>query len=214
MAYNFQKKYNEGIAGESRLDEYFKKFYEIKKVNRQQQRNGIDREFINKETGECFMIEYKSDSRAAKTGNMFVETQSVDGQKMGWIHTSKADMLIYYIPPKKIIYIYELELLRDSVFGLIDKYPLKTIPNEGYDTLGHPIPFGELSPKNTIHLIEDIKIFLPMESIKLKLIKLGQAHLLPGMSTYKIESLCGGKDWEYLNEIEIDLILKMANNPT
>lgn len=94
-----------GEKGEQCLDRHFSKRYDIDPVDGKQQRQGIDRIWTHKGDGREYTVEYKTDSRTAETGNVFIETMSVDTEeKLGWAYTSKAQLLVYYVPQCETAY--------------------------------------------------------------------------------------------------------------
>jgi len=102
MTYTFDTQKARGDAGESFLDQVFAADYEVRPATRAEQRRGIDRIFTHRQTGRRLTVEYKTDYKAAHTGNAFVETVSVDtAGKAGWAYSSAADYLIYYVPATK-----------------------------------------------------------------------------------------------------------------
>ena len=72
MRHNFQRQFVRGRQGEAFLDCHFSRWCYIKPANRIQQKMGIDRVFTNKESGERWLVEYKTDFVASRTGNAFV----------------------------------------------------------------------------------------------------------------------------------------------
>jgi len=78
MTYTFDAQKARGDAGEAFLDQVFAADYEIRPATRAEQRRGIDRIFVHRQTGRRLAVEYKTDYKAAHTGNAFVETVSVD----------------------------------------------------------------------------------------------------------------------------------------
>jgi hypothetical protein len=144
MTYNFDAQKARGDAGESFLDQVFATDYEVHPATRQEQRQGIDRIFTHRGTGRRLAIEYKTDYKAARTGNAFVETISVDtAGKAGWAYSSEADYLIYYIPGDELIYVIALEVLRRELPRWVQAYPLRAAQNEGYATHGVLVPLDE-----------------------------------------------------------------------
>ena len=111
MAYQFDAQHADGLAGEAFLDALFSRWYRIRPASAAQQRRGIDRWF--RTTTRRLAVEYKTDHTAARTGNAFVETVSVDtAHKPGWAYTSQADYLVYYIPPDGLVYVLRFAVLR------------------------------------------------------------------------------------------------------
>ncbi|MCL6447845.1 MAG: hypothetical protein K6U04_06780 [Armatimonadetes bacterium] len=142
--HNFDDQFRRGQDGEKFLDEFFAGKFHIYPATRRQQRQGIDRVFVNRETGETLKIEYKSDYAAHRTGNAFLETVSVDTiGKKGWIYTSRADYLIYYVVDDLLIYAIKFDTLRRLFPAWLKKYRRGKAVNEGYTTHGLLVPLTE-----------------------------------------------------------------------
>jgi hypothetical protein len=143
--HDFNASYAAGIVGETFLDDLFAKNYEVKQVSREDQRKGIDRYFTNRKNNKTFSVEYKTDYRAAETGNAFIETVSVDSAgKVGWAEKSQAKYLVYYIPQLNTIYCLELSAIREQLTRWTETYPTRTARNDGYSTHGVLVPLDEL----------------------------------------------------------------------
>lgn len=143
-AYGFGEKLAEGEAGEAYLDSIWGGDYQVCRVGRDQQRRGIDRVLIHKESGRRVSIEYKTDATAGRTGNAFVETVSVSTTgKPGWAVASQAMWLVYYIPSPRTIYCIRMGQLRKRLPVWAAMYPTRNIPNEGYVTQGILVPLDE-----------------------------------------------------------------------
>ena len=144
MTYTFDAQKARGEAGEAFLDQVFTADHEIRPATRAEQRRGIDRVFIHRQTGQCFTVEYKTDYKAAHTGNAFVETVSVDtAGKAGWAYSSKADYLVYYVPGDEVIYAIALEVLRRELSRWVRAYPHRAAQNPAYATHGVLVPLDE-----------------------------------------------------------------------
>jgi len=144
MTYTFDTQKARGDAGESFLDQVFATDYEVCPATRQEQRQGIDRIFTHRRTSKRLAVEYKTDYKAAHTGNAFVETISVDTVgKAGWAYSSAADYMIYYVPGDEVIYVIALEVLRRELPRWAREYPLRAAQNEGYATHGILVPLDE-----------------------------------------------------------------------
>lgn len=142
--YHFRQQLASGEAGEQLLDAFFERAYEITPATAGEQRQGIDRHFINRRTGARFTVEYKSDSAARHTHNAFVETVSVDTHgKSGWAYTSQADWLAYYIPGDELVYLIRFEQLRQRLPGWAARFPTRYALNDGYKTYGLLVPLEE-----------------------------------------------------------------------
>jgi hypothetical protein len=144
--YNFNQQMQQGRDGEAFLDAFFAdKGYEIRPASEEEQRQGIDRAFTSPRTGKVSRVEYKTDQTAARTGNAFIETVSVDvAGKMGWALTSQADILVYYIPPSRTIIVVPFMALHWEMPRWLRDYPPRQAQNNGYSTHGIIIPLSEL----------------------------------------------------------------------
>lgn len=146
MSYDFDRQLAEGEAGEAFLDAFFRgRGHTVRPVSMDGQRRGIDRD-ITAPDGRQMSVEYKTDRLAARTGNAFVETISVDAEqgKMGWALTSQADYLVYYVP-EHVILILPFASLRWALPGWMRDYPARAAPNDGYRTHGVLVPLDKLA---------------------------------------------------------------------
>lgn len=137
-----------GKDGESFLDKHFSKWYDICPATRAQQQKGIDRVFTRRDDGRRYTIEYKCDATAARTGNAFVETVSVDSAgKPGWALTCSADFIIYYIVGRGPAYVIRPKEIKKRARKWERRYPKRTIPNKKsgyrYNTIGVLVPLAE-----------------------------------------------------------------------
>lgn len=145
--YGFDQQFAQGNKGENVLDTYFSRLYFVLLVPLDMQRLGIDRVFLNRESLMTHTIEYKTDSRAAQSGNVFIETVSIDrDNKPGWAYTSRADFLFYYLPQVGRVYCIEMSTLRRYLGDWVKHYPLKEIANKGYNTRGILVPCRDIVP--------------------------------------------------------------------
>lgn len=146
MTYSFQTQLAQGQTYEQQLDARFADRYIIQPATPQQQRQGIDRVYRpRKNPHEVLYVEYKADRTAARTGNAFVETVSVDtAGKQGWAYTSQADWLFYLVAGQcEALYIIRMADLRAKLPAWQRKYQERRIPNEGYHTVGLLVPLHE-----------------------------------------------------------------------
>lgn len=144
MTYDFREKLAEGEAHEATLDAYFSSWYEIAPVTMEEQRRGIDRVFYRKSDGRRYLVQYKSDTTAARTGNAFVETVSVDvSETAGWAYTCEADYLVYFIPPMGLAYVLKPSRIREKLPAWLEEYETRAAPNKGYRTVGVLVPLDE-----------------------------------------------------------------------
>lgn len=141
--YHFRAQLFRGELHEATLDAFFAGHgYRVARATRAEQRKGIDRWLLKGE--QRHSVEYKADSTAARTGNAFVETVSVDTAcKPGWAYTSQAAYLVYYIPPDGLVYLIRFPRLRRALARWVTSYEERVIANEGYQTHGLLVPLAE-----------------------------------------------------------------------
>lgn len=148
--YQFRQQLKDGRKQEKYLDGMFLDRFHIREATRQQERQGIDRIFTNKVTGKQYAIQYKADATAARTGNAFIETVSVDVKDVpGWAYTCQADYIFYYVVGIGPIYIVEPSAIRKRLVRWQNKYQSRQIPNRRkggfrYNTIGLLVPLSEL----------------------------------------------------------------------
>lgn len=147
VVYDFDEQLREGLEGERLLDAYFSRWFDITPASRQQQREGIDRTFVNRESGATWLVEYKMDKRAHQTGNAFVEIVSVrrpgHPDKPGWAYSSQSDRLLYYIPTDELVYIFTPDTLRNIAPTWEQRYRTRDVQNRNYVTVGILVPLSE-----------------------------------------------------------------------
>jgi hypothetical protein len=148
--YKFREQFKQGRAAERYLDSLFIDEFHIKEATREQERRGIDRIFTRRSSGEKFTIQYKADRTAAKTGNAFIETVSVDTKGIkGWAYTCQADYIFYYVVGMGPVYIVKPEAIKENLNRWKQLHPSRQIPNYGrgggkYNTHGLLVPLDEL----------------------------------------------------------------------
>lgn len=142
--YNFNKQLAVGVAGEDRLDKFFRKWYSITPASMAMQRQGIDRIF--RRGGEPIKVEYKTDTKTVKTGNLFIETDNKGiHNKAGWLTASHAEIVAFYLPGLEKVIIFRLKEARSHLHEWQAKYQLKSIRNQGWITYGYPVPLTEFA---------------------------------------------------------------------
>jgi len=152
--HGFKEKLEEGEKFEAILDSYFETWYDIA-AQKELQKLGIDRIFTSKSSQERYSVEYKSDSRAAKTENFFIETVSVDvAGKAGWALTSCAQLICFFIPPKNQVVIVEGYLIKKMLTQWKASYPTKKALNPGYASRGILVPVKEVEKLGITFTIE------------------------------------------------------------
>lgn len=143
-SYSFNGQLQSGEQGEVFLDEYFARWFILEPASPAEQRQGIDRFFTTRNRKRRFAVEYKTDNVAARTGNAFIETISVDViNKPGWAYTSQAEYLLYYVPGKAVVYMMPMAAIRRCLALWLEHFPHRQIPNNGYNSYGLLVPLGE-----------------------------------------------------------------------
>lgn len=145
VVHQFSDRFKRGEAVARDLDEHFAERYSIRKALMKEQRTGIDRVFTDAD-GEVFGVEYKADWRATETGNVFVETVSVDTQRVdGWAYTSQADWLVYAFPQERRYVLVRLAELREKLPEWLRIFPRGKARNATYHTHGVLVPLAEFA---------------------------------------------------------------------
>jgi hypothetical protein len=139
--------YRNGKNVEAFLDQYFRlRGWSIRPTTSYEERVLClgDRHFSKADM--TFLIEYKSGLQTAATGNLFLETVSVDRvNKPGWVYTCQADFIFYAALLNQKILIFRPHTLRRQIDMLKSRYrevSTKKQQNDGYNTLGVLVPFG------------------------------------------------------------------------
>lgn len=138
--------FKQGKNVEAFLDEFFAyRGWQIKQTTAHEERALClgDRHYSR--GNEKWLVEYKSGIQTFYTGNVFLETVSVDSQnKPGWVYTCKADVLFYAALLNKKILVMLPYFLRANIEMLKTQFrevPTKNKQNEGYNTWGVIVPF-------------------------------------------------------------------------
>lgn len=143
--HTFDKSYEAAKLYEDELDKYFGQAYELQKATRLEERRGIDRLFRHRASGVCYSVEYKTDHKAHETGNVFVETMSVDtADKLGWAFTSTAQVLVYFVPQHETALRADMLTIKRKLceWNIYPEAPAwnKSRSGELYRTLGRLVP--------------------------------------------------------------------------
>lgn len=142
--YDFETQRKLGQEGELFLDRWLSPAYKVLDVtgDLKYQQSGIDR-LITRTDGTLITVEYKFDLAAKRTGNLFFETISNDSKKIpGWGWSSQADYWIFLIPDQEIL-VFKPGDLRALVWKLQKTLQERSIPNQGYKTIGYPVPISQ-----------------------------------------------------------------------
>lgn len=144
MTYLFDTQFARGKSGEQALDAYFSRHWDIRAATREQERQGIDRIF-RRHDGAELSVQYKTDFKAGRTGNVFIETVSGDAiGRAGWAFTCQADRLIIYIPDWSRAYVLTPALVASHVHEWKNRYRIRVSENDGYHTYGVLVPVSEI----------------------------------------------------------------------
>lgn len=137
--------FRNGKEVEKFLDIHFRgKGFEIRETTYHEERvlHLGDREFSK--DGKSFFVEYKSGIQTFHTGNVFLETVSVDTNgKPGWVYTSKANFVLYACLLNGKILVFLPEQLRDNLDSLKQQFKEKSTSqkqNNGYNSRGLIVP--------------------------------------------------------------------------
>lgn len=146
--HTFDKSLKSAKLYEAELDKHFGQTFQITPAGHEQERLGIDRFFEHRHTGVRYSVEYKTDHKTPETGNVFIETMSVDTHgKRGWAYTSTAQVLVYFIPGYEYALRADMTAIKNNLVEWT-VYPRAPAWNRGrggeyYKTLGRLVPLGE-----------------------------------------------------------------------
>ena len=145
--HTFHKSLKVGEEGERVLDSHFINKFEIEPVEMTDQRKGIDRTYTHRLSGAVCTVEYKTDMRAAETGNVFIEVWSnTQKKKKGWAYTSQAQWLYFYMPGFAEVGVIEMTRLKMQLPAWEDTKAYRKVPvvnssgNTFYTTEGILVP--------------------------------------------------------------------------
>lgn len=146
---DFKECLERGVQGEALLDRHFRQYYYIRPATKQEQKQGIDRIFTHKNKHYQLRIEYKTDDRAAQTGNACLEVaKNLNPYLPGWVHTCSADFLIYFVPGLNRAFVIQPEALHLHINAWLIAYKLRIVRSEGiyqnYQTQCLIVPLREL----------------------------------------------------------------------
>lgn len=137
----------EGKSVERILDKFFEtRGFQIEQTSVEQERQLHLGDRIFTKSGNSFFVEYKSGIQTYYTGNVFLETISVDSLEIpGWVYTCKADWILYATLLNGKILVFKPDVLRQKIEELKKKFRVvKTSKgqNQGYDTHGVIVPLS------------------------------------------------------------------------
>ena len=86
-------------------------------------------------------IQVKGDERAADTGNLFLETVSVEHAGLeGGSFDTQAEWIIYVLPHLTVGWVFWTDQLQAAVREWQKHYPERQVQNDGWVTLGIAVP--------------------------------------------------------------------------
>jgi hypothetical protein len=152
--YEWNSRCRIGAVGERVLDAYFKRSYQVVHASEFHQRvQKFDRTLIGIQDGmNMHRVEYKTDETAGDTENLALEEVSVlkgnHRTAMGWIHTTIATAVVFYVPGHDRAYWLPLKRLRQQWEDLSHVYAHKWVTTvrygDEYDTEIVPVPIVHL----------------------------------------------------------------------
>lgn len=160
MAITNKEQFKNGKNVEAWLDDFFqRRGWYITVATKHEERVLClgDRRF--KKIGYDLWIEYKSGIQTFYSGNIFLETVSVDSEnKPGWVYTCKADYIFYATLLNHKILVFTPTKLRSEIEYLKSVFPTRPTKhhqNDGYNTHGVIIPL-DYAEKNLTEKIIDL----------------------------------------------------------
>lgn len=153
--HEFQSSLANGENAEAILDAFFYPKYHIKPAIPHHQRLGIDRHFTRRSDGKQFAVEYKTDVAAQHSNRAFIEVVSNDETgKSGWAYTTRADIVVLFVPHQEQVYVIQPRVLRETVRDVwMRQFPIKVAANEGYNSIGVCVPLPVLAKHPAVKVI-------------------------------------------------------------
>ena len=137
--------FKSGKNVEAFLDEFFsRRGWNIEPTTPHEERtlNLGDRRYTRGDV--TWLVEYKSGVQTFYTGNVFLETISVDSDGTpGWVYTCQADYIFYAAVLNDKILVLKPDTLRDEIEGLKTRFrevATSNNQNKGYNTHGVIVP--------------------------------------------------------------------------
>ena len=139
--------FKRGKKHERKLDDIFSsRGWAITQTTKEEERTQHRGDRVYRKGDDELYIEYKSDETASRTGNLFIETVSVDTDNVpGWAYTCQADWIFYYLPFEGLIYVIKPGDLRKLLPRWQKDYPTISTngQSKGYNTHGILVPQRE-----------------------------------------------------------------------
>jgi len=151
--------FKQGKDVEAWLDRYFgERGFKIEKLSMEEERvqHIGDRRF--KKGKWSYLIEYKSGIQTYTTGNIFLETVSVDTTKTpGWVFTCKADWIVYACLLNHKLLWFKPDTLRIKITQMQQRYPTVFTgkgQNKNYKTHGVIVPLAIAEKELASHVTQ------------------------------------------------------------
>jgi hypothetical protein len=159
MSITLTDQFKQGMHVEAFLDGYFiGRGYRVEPATTEQERiqcKGDRCLYLGERT---HWIEYKSGIQTFYTGNVFLETISVDTtNKPGWVYTCQADAIVYAALLNKRLLFFRPATLREKIEDLKRRFPeVKTNKgqNNGYNTHGVIVPLSVAEAELAYNVIQ------------------------------------------------------------
>lgn len=121
------------------LDAWLGEHYSFRPATMAEQWRGIDRVAVD-DSGREAGIDYKCDTQAGRTNNVFIETVSNDQSgRPGWAETSEAEWIFYFVTPGLVL-AFRTVRLREALRSWQRRYPTRGARNGRYTTMGVCVP--------------------------------------------------------------------------
>lgn len=150
MAFIQTQQWASGQIVEAFLDRFFaSQGWRIERTTPHQERVLHLGDRIFSKNGQSYHVEYKSGIQTGHTGNIFLETVSVDRSGTpGWVYTCQADYLLYACLLDREILVFIPSSLRSTLSGQKQKFGETQTgheQNKGYNTRGLlvPLPYAQ-----------------------------------------------------------------------
>lgn len=137
--YSFEKKLKEGRRGERLMAALLRAVFGVAPVraNIEEQHRGID--FLL----SGLAVEVKTDMKAARTRNLFIETTKDDGSAGGHV-ISESDVIITWVPATGDVYWLNTTSLQQFLEEKGNKYREVTVYSTNWKVKGRIIPIMEV----------------------------------------------------------------------
>ncbi len=123
MKLNQTIQFKRGKLMEAYLDQFFKEMgFSIELTSKHQERVQMLGDRVFTRDGQVYYVEYKSGLQTAATGNIWLETVSVDKEpiKIGWAYSCNADKVIYGCTINGLILSMSMRHIRRKLGSLIN----------------------------------------------------------------------------------------------